>query len=397
VYTASPMTLKTRPVLMLNSRAAQRVGHGYPWIFGSDVNNAEQLGKVAVVDFAAPNGRVIASGYAHPKIQLMGRVLSRDKAEFDMDFFVEKFRAAQNWREQNFSNQCYRLVHAESDGLPGLVIDRFGDTLAVQVNTAGMELLRDVWLPALESVTGAKNIVFKNDGNTRALEGLEEKIETVKGKLPKDGLVELIENDVKFYADLKEGQKTGWFYDQRPHRAWVAARAKGKTIIDVFCHTGGFGIMALAQGASHATFVDTSAAAIALTKKNAALNNVEARSEFIEGKAFDVLEKMSTQFDIVCVDPPAFVKVKKDMAVGLKGYEKLAKLAAPLVKPGGILFYASCSSHPTEKEILDAVITGTGKAGREAALVYSGMAGADHPMHPTLPETRYLKAFAFRL
>src|SRR5690606_17605073 len=194
------------------------------------------------------------------------------------------------------------------------------------------------WLPALEKVTGVANIVFKNDGNTRALEGLEEKIEIIKGNLPENGLVELIENNVRFYADLKEGQKTGWFFDQRPHRAWIAARAKDKTIIDVFCHTGGFGIPAAVQGAKHATFVDTSAAAIALTKKNAVLNGVEGKCEFIEGKAFDVLEKISTPFDIVCVDPPAFVKVKKDLGAGLKGYEKLAKFAAPLVKPGGILF-----------------------------------------------------------
>jgi 23S rRNA (cytosine1962-C5)-methyltransferase len=387
--------------LILNPRAAQRVAQGYPWVFRSDVTNAnvftaETAG--ATCQFTDAKGTIIATGYAHPQTQLMGRVLATGNAKLDHDHFVWKFHQALSWRQQCFPGRdYYRLVHAESDGLPGLIIDRFGDTLVVQINTAGMEFLRETWLPALQQVTQVKNIILKNDGNTRELEGLPISIEVVQGNIPEDGRVELIENDVKFFADVKEGQKTGWFYDQRPHRAWLANLCKGKSVIDVFCHTGGFGITAGMNGASDVTFVDSSASAIELTRANAKLNGIEDKSTFIVGKAFDVLEGHGNHYDVVSVDPPAFVKAKKDLASGLKGYEKLARLAAPLVHKGGVLFYASCSSHPTEKEILEAVTAGCAKANRHASLVYSGTAGPDHPVHPNLPETRYLKALGFRI
>ncbi len=388
------------PILRIavNSRASQRIRKGYPWVFRSDAMVNPDFTTPGATQFTDSAGRVIATGYAHPKNQLMGRILALGERELDHAFFAEKFKTALAWRDLCFDKPYYRLVHAESDGLPGLVIDRFGDSLVVQVNSAGMDALKDIWLPALHDVTAAHDIILKNDGNTRTLEGLKEEIEIYKGGIPGDGRVELIENDTKFYADVLEGQKTGWFFDQRPHRAWVANIAKNKTLIDVFCHTGGFGITALAKGAKQATFVDASGPAIELTKANAALNDVASKSEFIEGKAFDVLESMrGKQFDIVCVDPPAFIKTKKDMVTGLKGYEKLARLAAPLVKDGGVLFYASCSSHPSEQDILKAVMDGASKASCNTYLVYQGAAGPDHPMHPQLPETRYLKAFAFRV
>jgi 23S rRNA (cytosine1962-C5)-methyltransferase len=387
--------------LNLDQRSAQRVQQGYPWVFRSDTTNPRELdtSETAVLcTFADQHNRVIATGYANPKTQLMGRVLSSGTVKIDQIFFENKFRAALAWRQQCFNGQdFYRLVHSESDGLPGLVIDRFGDTLVVQVNTAGMEMLHDLWFPALQKIVEVKNIVFKNDGNTRNLEGMTDSVNVIQGTVPEDGRVELIENNARFYADVLNGQKTGWFYDQRPHRAWVANLSKGKSVIDVFCHTGGFGITAGINGASDVTFVDSSFPAIEITKANAELNGLTDKSTFIVGKAFETLEKINTRYDVVSVDPPAFVKTKKDLATGLKGYEKLAKLAAPLVNKGGVLFYASCSSHPTEKDIIDAVILGCAKAKRQACLVYVGTAGPDHPTHPQLPETRYLKALGFRL
>lgn len=387
--------------LSLNPRAARRVAVGYPWVFRSDILNPRELDgeePAAVCLFCDEHGKGIATGYANPKTQLAGRVLALGEVALDQALFEGKFARALAWRQHCFAGQDhYRLVHAESDLLPGLVIDRFGETLVVQVNTAGMEILREAWLPALQAVVPVRNIVLKNDGNTRVLEGLGESIEVVQGEIPADGRVELVENGVRFLADLREGQKTGWFFDQRPHRAWLAGLSKDKSVIDVFCHTGGFGITAGMHGASEITFVDASAPAIELTRVNAALNGLEGKSSFVVGKAFEVLESLNTRYDVVSVDPPAFVKTKKDLASGLKGYEKLARLAAPLVKPGGVLFYASCSSHPTEQDILDAVIGGCAKAKRQASLVYSGMAGMDHPMHPQLPETRYLKALGFRV
>ncbi len=388
--------------ITLSARAAQRLSRGYPWVFRSDVTAQGALAGLTAgetVFFSDEKGKVLATGYAHPKTQLMGRVLAKGKAELNEDFFVAKFQAALNWRETLFGGQSYyRLIHADSDGLPGLVIDRFGDTLVVQVNSAGMEALQPIWMKALEKTVHVKNIVLKNDGNTRNLEGLAENVAVIKGQLPDHGRVPFIENDVQFYADVIEGQKTGWFYDQRPHRIWIAEKAKGKTLIDVFSHTGAFGVTAAAKGAAHVVCVDSSQAALDVARLNAELNKVADKCDFITGKAFDVLESLQGKnFDVVCVDPPAFVKTKKDMAVGLAGYEKLARLSAPLVRHGGILFYASCSSHPTEAEMLEAILKGTSKTGREASLVYTGTAGPDHPMHPQLPETRYLKAFAFRI
>ena len=387
--------------LTLSPRAAARVALGYPWVFRSDVAAGGALAGLSpgdTVHFCDAKGTVLATGYAHPKTQLAGRVLAKGAVDLDHDFFVKKFAAALAWREKNFADPSYRLVHAESDGLAGLVIDRFQDTLVVQVNTAGMEALQPVWMPALQQVLAVSTIVLKNDGNTRGLEGLKEGLTLVKGQLPENGRVVLRENGIDFYADVLQGQKTGWFFDQRPHRLWVAQRARDKTLIDVFSHTGGFGVTAAAMGAAHVTCVDSSQGALDIARANAILNGVEAACSFVCDKAFDVLESLQgKKFDIVCVDPPAFVKTKKDMAAGLKGYEKLARLAAPLVTPGGILFYASCSSHPTEDELLSAILSGTAKAGRHASLVYTGTAGPDHPMHPQLPETRYLKAFAFRV
>lgn len=388
--------------LSVNVRAAKRVREGYPWVFGSDLHGSEGLASLApgqLVHFAAPDSSIIATGYAHPKMQLLGRVLAPGRSVIDQAFFAEKFRAANEWRLQSFGGQpYYRLAHAESDGLPGLVIDRFGDTLAVQVNTAGMEALQESWLPALQELFAGHRIVLKNDSTGRTLENLPTQFEVIGAPLPENGRVQIVENDTKFWADLHEGQKTGWFFDQRPHRLWVAQQAKGRSIVDVFCHTGGFGFPAMVHGAAQATFVDASGPALALARDNAVLNGVDAKCNFIEGKAFDVLEQMQPHsFDIVCVDPPAFVKTKKDLAAGLKGYEKLARQAAPIVKPGGLLFYASCSSHPTENDMLQAIFAGVQKARRQAALVYVGTAGPDHPMHPQLPETRYLKAFGFRV
>ena len=385
---------------ILGPRAAQRVALGYPWIFRSDVLNAKEAGSFEpgqICVFSNGHGKILATGYAHPNNQLMGRILAPGEAAVTQALFEQKFSAALQWREMCFDQPYYRLVHAESDGLPGLVIDRFGDTLVVQTNTAGMDALQDMWLPALQKIVPVKNIVFKNDGNTRSMEGLSESIEVIQGTVPADGRVALQENNTQFYADVLQGQKTGWFFDQRPHRAWLAAMAQDKSVLDVFCHTGGFGITAGVKGAREITCADSSAAAIALTTANAQLNGIADKVTTIEGKAFDVMESLKQSFDLVSVDPPAFVKTKKDLATGLKGYEKLARLAAPLVEQGGVLFYASCSSHPTEKDILDAVTLGCAKVKRQASLVYVGTAGPDHPMHPMLPETRYLKALGFRI
>jgi 23S rRNA (cytosine1962-C5)-methyltransferase len=251
---------------------------------------------------------------------------------------------------------------------------------------------------ALTALVKPKAIVLKNDTPAREMEGLEQYVRVASGSMP-ESAVTIIENETQFNVDVVEGQKTGWFFDQRENRAWVAELAKGGAMLDIFCHTGGFGVTAARIGAENVTFVDSSAPALEMVKKNAALNGVEKKCQMIEGKAFDVMEKLAKtgkKYTMVVVDPPAFIKSRKDMAVGLKGYMKLAKLAEPLVAKNGFLFFASCSSHAGINELSDAVTEGMTKSGRGFQLIKTSGAAPDHPVHPLLPETAYLKGLTFR-
>lgn len=392
------------PVITLDKRSSLRVSQGYPWVFRSDIDSVKQYDSVepgSLAVFANAHGEVIGTGYLNPRCQLMGRLLAKGRTEITVDFFKNAFSRALAWRQTMFGTApYYRLIHAESDHLPGLIVDLFGDVAVCQTNTAGMERLKPLWLEALLSVVKPKTVIYKDDTPARATEGLEEQITVAHGTSSAGDLAKAIENNTQFHVDIWNGQKTGWFYDQRPHRAFIAGKAKGKTVIDVFCHTGAFGVTAALQGASHITFVDSSQPAIDMVKQNVALNQITAPCEYITGKAFDVLDQLKTknkQYDIVCVDPPAFVKSKSDLRAGLNGYMKLARQAGFLVKPGGLLFFASCSSHPTLLELQNAVQQGLQQAKRPGYLVYHGTADSDHPQHPALPETGYLKALAFRV
>lgn len=383
----------------INEHSVRRLKAGYPWVFRSEVINAKESEKLPpgqVVDFVRDKGDFVARGFYNPKPQLVGRVLMRTSAQkIDAAYVHHQVKNALALREKLYSQPFYRLVHAESDGLPGLIVDRYGDTVVCQVNTAGMEVLWPHLEAALKALLKPAVIILKNDTSAREQEGLELYTRAIHGT-PKS--VQISENSATFEVDIMEGQKTGWFFDQRENRAWVAELSKGGSMIDIFCHTGGFGITAAKHGAAQVTCVDSSAAALAMVKKNAAHNGLK-NIKTVEGKAFDVMEKMASgreTYDVVMVDPPAFIKSRKDMNAGLKGYEKLAKLAAPLVAPNGYLFFASCSHHAGVAELLEAVAGGITKAGRSAQLIRTAGAAPDHPVHPHLPETGYLKALTFR-
>ena len=392
------------PRILLNKRASHRTAQGYPWVFRSDIEQVKQLDTLepgTLVYFCDLQDRIVATGYLNPRCQLMGRVLSIGQTYIDHDFFTARFQTAMQWRDLAFGQHDYmRLVHAESDGLPGLIVDLFGSVAVCQANSAGMEKLKPVWLPALIATLNPGAVIFKDDAPARQIEGLTDHWSVAHGTLADTAIVEINENDTRFNVDVRNGQKTGWFYDQRPHRSWIAQKAAGKHVADIFCHTGGFGVTAARHGAAHVTFVDSSAPAIALVKKNLVLNSLTTSSDFRIGKAFDVLDVLKAEhkeFDIVCVDPPAFVKSKSDLRAGLNGYAKLAYQAAFLVKPNGLLFFASCSSHPTLYDVQNAVQQGLQQAKRAGSLVYQGTADSDHPQHPLLLETGYLKALAFRI
>ncbi|MCE9507947.1 MAG: class I SAM-dependent rRNA methyltransferase [Alphaproteobacteria bacterium] len=390
------------PALRIDERSVRRLKLGYPWVFRSEVisgKDAVALTPGQMVNFVRDKGDFVARGFFNPKPQLVGRVLSwKPDQAVGKDFVFHQIENALRLREKLYSQPFYRLVHAESDGLPGLIIDRYGDVVACQVNTAGMESLWPHIEAALKTLVKPQAIVLKNDTAAREMEGLEQSVRVASGSMPAGG-VTIVENETQFHVDVVEGQKTGWFFDQRENRAWVADLAKGGTMLDVFCHTGGFGITAAQTGAANVTFVDSSAPALEMVKKNAALNGVEKKCQMIEGKAFDVMEKLAKtgkKYNVVVVDPPAFIKSRKDMAVGLKGYMKLAKLAEPLVAKNGFLYFASCSSHAGVNELSDAVTEGMSKSGRAFQLVKTSGAAPDHPVHPLLPETSYLKGLTFR-
>lgn len=390
------------PALRIDERSVRRLKLGYPWVFRSEVINGKEASALTpgqVVDFVRDKGDFVARGFFNPKPQLVGRVLTLQSGqEVGKNFIHHLVENALRFRDKLYSQPFYRLIHAESDGLPGLIIDRYGDVVVCQVNTAGMEALYPHVEAALKALIKPQTIILKNDTPARETEGLEQNVRVTYGSAP-TAPVQISENDTLFHVDVMGGQKTGWFFDQRENRAWVAGLAKGGSLLDVFCHTGGFGITAGRAGAENATFADSSATALEMVKKNADLNGIKGKCQMIEGKAFDVMEKLAAagkKYDVVVVDPPAFIKSRKDMAVGLKGYLKLARLAAPLVKRNGILFLASCSHHAGVNELSDAATEGLAKSGRVFQLVKVAGAAPDHPLHPLLPETGYLKALTFR-
>jgi 23S rRNA (cytosine1962-C5)-methyltransferase len=351
-------------------------------------------GLVRIID---AGGEALGVGSFNPHSLIAIRLLSRDADQaIDADFLAARLKQALALREALFDAPYYRLVHAEADGLGGLIIDRFGDAVTVEANTAGMEALLPEILAALDQVIAPTTVLIKNDSPVRKLEGLELYDKVAKGDL--SAPIELIENGVRFLADLTTGQKTGWFFDQRDNRAAVARIAKGRSIIDFYSYAGGFALQAAKAGASRVIAVDRSEGSLALASQSAELNGLPL--EIVRADAFAEMERLTNagqRFGVVVADPPAFVKSKKDLAAGAKGYRKMARLAAGLVEPGGFLLVASCSHHMSPENFAEEVRHGLSNAGRSGRILRSAGAGPDHPLHPSLPESAYLKALLLQL
>jgi 23S rRNA (cytosine1962-C5)-methyltransferase len=357
---------------------------------------AKTLAPGTIVNAVGDDGRVFGTGYFNPKSLIAVRLLqARSDVAIDAAFLAARLKRALAVRETIYPKPFYRLVHAEGDGLPGLTIDRFDDTLVLQATTAGMDALHAPLLAALDDVLSPGTVIVKNDAPARTLEGLAEDVHAAKGKA---GRIALEENGVRYFADLGEGQKSGWYYDMRDNRAFMAALAKGKSVLDCYSYTGGFGIAAAKAGAREVICVDSSAPALALAEDSAAANGV--RIGPVKGDAFAELERLAAAretFDIVIADPPPFVRAKKDLEPGAKAYRKLAKLAAEVTAPGGFLLLASCSPNIPTERFAGECAAGLARAGRRAALIRQAGAGPDHPVHPMLPETAYLKALVYAL
>ncbi|MEO5337169.1 MAG: class I SAM-dependent rRNA methyltransferase [Magnetospirillum sp. WYHS-4] len=388
--------------LFLNAGADRRLRHGHPWAYSNEIRMdaaAKALPAGSLARLCRVDGKPLGVGTFNPHVLIAFRMLSENAdAAIDEGFLAGRLRRALALRERLYDEPFYRLVHAESDGLPGLIVDRFGDVAVLQVNTAGMEALSPSLLAAVDAVLKPRAVVLRNDTPARQAEGLEAYVKVAKGDVA--GPVELRENGLVFFADPVAGQKTGWFFDQRDNRAFVAPLAKGRRMLDVYSYGGGFGIAAAAAGATEAVIVDSSEGALDLVRRAAQANGVAGRCKPVRGDAYRELERLAAageRFGVVACDPPAFVKSRKDLKAGLKGYRKLAGLAAPLIEPGGFLFLASCSHNVAPAELLDEAAAGIGRAGRSGRLIRQAGAAPDHPVHPHLPETAYLKALVFQL
>jgi 23S rRNA (cytosine1962-C5)-methyltransferase len=401
---SSPLPVSDLPTIRLKPKAnARAIRHGSPWVYDNELVTDRRTRKITAGSIARledADRTPIAIVAVNPTSRIMARVLDRDMtAEINTDWFKRRLGAALDLREKLFDAPFYRLIHAEGDELPGVVIDRFEDTAVIQPNAAWAERFLPDLVSALQDVTGVTNVLKNASGRTRGLEGLDSESGLLAGSAPRAPIAVPM-NGATYMADLVDGQKTGLFYDQRPNHAFAARMSKGARVLDVFSHVGGFSLACLANGAEHALAVDGSDPALGLALDGARQMGMEDRLSTRQGDAFEVLTALAEEeakFDVVICDPPAFAPNKKALEAGLRAYERIARLAAPLVESGGILGLCSCSHAADLARFRGASTRGIGRAGRRGALIYTGFAGPDHPQHPLLAETAYLKSLFFRL
>lgn len=390
-------------VRLLPKTKPQVIRHGFPWVFANELvmdRRTKGLSHGGLVVLEDADRKPLGLGTINPKSKIAVRMLDFDvDAQVDEAWFAAKLTRALAHREALYGAPYYRLVHAEADGLPGIIIDRFGDVAVIQPNAAWAERLFDALVAALIDVTGVKTVIKNGTGRARSLEGLDEEMTVAHGAGP-EGPVPVQMNGATYMADVMGGQKTGLFLDQRPNHAFAATLAKGGRLLDVFSHVGGFSLAALAGGATSALAVDGSAAALELAQAGAQATGVADKFETRQGDAFDTLEalgKAKERFDVVVCDPPAFAPSKVALEKGMRAYERVARLATPLVREGGYLVLCSCSHAADLKKFRDASARGIGKGGKRSQLIHTGFAGPDHPLLPQLAESGYLKALVFRL
>jgi len=388
--------------IRLNRHEERRLQGGHLWIYSNEVDTRQTPLKDFLpgeqVRVETYNGKFLGAAYVNPHSLICARLFSRAAQRLDRTLLMHRLELALRLRSRLFDQPFYRLVYGESDLLPGLVVDRFGEHLSVQLNSAGMEVLKSEIIDALIALLQPASILLRNDGSMRQLEGLPRLVETAYGTSPAE--VDVLENGVKMLAPLHDGQKTGWFYDQRPNRALLQRFVQNKRVLDVFSYVGSFAVQAAVFGAKEVMAVDSSRFALEMAEKNADLNGVGKIFSGALGDAFDVLKALrqeGEQFDVIVVDPPAFIKRKKDHKEGLRAYHRINELAMHLLGDDGMLLSASCSMHLQRDELLDALRSGSRRLGRHAQILFEGMQGPDHPVHPAIPETRYLKAFLARV
>ncbi|MGB5672568.1 MAG: class I SAM-dependent rRNA methyltransferase [Sedimenticolaceae bacterium] len=390
-------------LLRLGKDQDRRLRAGHLWVYSNEVDTEAtplkgfEPGQAVNIENA--QGRWQGLGYVNPNSLICARLVTRSR-DFSLDgsLLVHRIKVALALRERLHAKPYYRLLFGEADGIPGVVVDRYGDYLAVQITTAGMELLKDALVAALVKVLKPAGIVMRNDGGVRELEGLTRYVELAHGQVP--DLVQIEEGDCRFEVSLNEGQKTGWFYDQAANRDQFMRYVERKRVLDVCSYTGAWAVRAAKAGAAAVTAVDTSAQALEHLQANASLNRVDDRVETVRGDAFEVLRDLRARrehFDVVVLDPPAFIKRKKDLKEGTLAYRRLNEAALGLLQRDGMLVTASCSFHMQGDQLLRTVQQAARHSDRSLQLLQQGQQGPDHPIHPAIPETAYLKAFFLRV
>lgn len=397
------MTQSSFPaVRLLPKTDARAIRRGVPWVYANELvmdRRTKGLTPGSIVLLQDSGREDLALATFNPNSRIAARILDRDtSANIDADWLSARIQMALELRERLYDGTCYRLIHAEADGLPGVVVDRFDDVLAFQPNAAWADLRKDLFADVLMQITDATTVVLNGSGRARAAEGLEVETYVLRGELDAPRPVKM--NGATYFADVIGGQKTGLFFDQRPNHAFVQGLCKGARVLDVFSHVGGFGLAALAGGATDVTCVDGSRPALDLAAQGAQAMGCAAQFTARQGDAFDQLAALAEEdamFDVVICDPPAFAPGKAALEAGLRAYERVARLAAPLVAPGGYLTLCSCSHAADLARFRGASLRGIGRAGRQAQLLHTGFAGPDHPQLPQLAESGYLKTLTFRL
>ncbi len=389
--------------LYLYKNEERRLRGGHLWVYSNEVDNA--LSPLAgfspgqQVNILTHNGKILGNGYVNPHSLICARLISRDsRYQLDRSLLVHRLQIALALRQRLFDVPYYRLVHGEGDNLPGLIVDRYDDILVAQLNTAGMEAVKTAVVEALERVLRPSVIFLRNDSPLRALEGLPPSTEEALGTVPE--VVGLVENGARFSAPILSGQKTGWYFDHRQNRQRVQRYVNGHRVLDLFSYLGAWGLQAAIAGASEVVLVESSAKAQAMALENATNNGVAGRVRQIVGDVFVVLKTLREEqqrFDIVIADPPAFIKRRRDFAAGLEAYHRLNRMAMQVLAKDGLLVSASCSFHLPWDELRALLLRSARHLDRNLQILEQGHQAADHPVHPAIPETDYVKCLFGRV
>lgn len=389
--------------LRLKKREERRLEAGHLWIFSNEVDTVAtplkgiEPGCAAIIE--STTGKFLAHAYVNPASLICARVTSRNKHQpFNSTVLRDRLSAALALRTRLYNEPFYRLIHSEGDLLPGLTVDRYGDVLVVQITTAGMELYKQDVISTLVDLTGVKAVYLQNDNPVRELEGLAQHTDWVFGDAVSE--LHIRENDLEFVVPTEFSQKTGWFYDHRDSRKALRSWVEGKRVLDLYSYIGGFGLNAAVAGASDVLSIDASEAAIGAAAANASLNKLQSNYRSEAADAVEAMRQLFTdneRFDVIVLDPPAFIKRKKDRDAGVRHYALNNRLAMKLLNPGGVLLSASCSQAFSLHDLQQSVRNGLPKGNQGVQVLNTFQQAADHPVNIAVPESLYLKGVIARL